>query len=351
LKDEYELEKGEDAPMSMATHSDSKTIICGVNSILEKMEKGENDNCRTFTVAKDKIKLMGTKSTLSGRDIDDYQKVTVISPDGTMLAVSGSHDLTLLSLPSQKPLCEPIHTDKEIYDVSFSENSLVIATTHNLLVYGLPGSASTSATQVPPSPKKARKKSKSSANGHSLSVQPLELQITVDVPSSTGPGSTFRSARFHPLDSMILYTAINTVAPRSAKAKGTSRQAFICKWNTGTWTIEKSRKVGDRGLTCFDISVDGRFLGFGSSDLTIGMLDAKTLSPLVTILKAHEFPPTLVKFNPSTSLLVSGSADNSIRIVSIPTIVAGATPGFIFSLILAFLAILLAIAAKYYGLM
>ena len=83
-------------------------------------------------------------------------------------------------------------------------------------------------------------------------------------------------------------------------------------------------------------SSDGCFLGYGSSDLTIGVVDAKTLSvldplyvtlsqaqtdkifqPVFTILKAHDFPPTTLKFNPTTTLLVSSSADNTVRIVSL----------------------------------
>lgn len=40
---------------------------------------------------------------------------------------------------------------------------------------------------------------------------------------------------------------------------------------------------------------------------------------LVTVLKAHDFPPTTLRFNPTASLLVSGSADNSIRIMSVPS--------------------------------
>ena len=41
--------------------------------------------------------------------------------------------------------------------------------------------------------------------------------------------------------------------------------------------------------------------------------------PLLTILKAHEFPPTTLRFNPTSDLLVSGSPDNTVRIVTIPT--------------------------------
>lgn len=40
--------------------------------------------------------------------------------------------------------------------------------------------------------------------------------------------------------------------------------------------------------------------------------------PVVTILKAHEFPPTTLRFNPTSNLLISGSADNTVRIVTVP---------------------------------
>jgi len=68
----------------------------------------------------------------------------------------------------------------------------------------------------------------------------------------------------------------------------------------------------------------------------------------MTILKAFEFPPTFIKFNPTTSLLISGSADNSIRIISIPREVAGPSRRYLFS-ILALLILLLAIAVAYYN--
>ena len=87
------------------------------------------------------------------------------------------------------------------------------------------------------------------------------------------------------------------------------------------------------------LSADGNFLAFGSSDLTVGFLDAVTLKvssisrddlifftipvqPLVNILKAHEFPPTTIAFNPTSTLLVSGSADNTTRIIAVPESVA-----------------------------
>lgn len=40
--------------------------------------------------------------------------------------------------------------------------------------------------------------------------------------------------------------------------------------------------------------------------------------PLLEILKSHDFPPTLLQFNEPASLLVSGSADASIRVILVP---------------------------------
>ena len=51
--DELELDKGEDAPMSMAAIPDTKTIICGINSGEDSLQSGLNQNCRKFTVADD----------------------------------------------------------------------------------------------------------------------------------------------------------------------------------------------------------------------------------------------------------------------------------------------------------
>lgn len=48
--DELELEKGEDAPMSMATNIETKTVVCGINSAEDKLKSGSNQNCRNFTI-------------------------------------------------------------------------------------------------------------------------------------------------------------------------------------------------------------------------------------------------------------------------------------------------------------
>ena len=69
--------------------------------------------------------------------------------------------------------------------------------------------------------------------------------------------------------------------------------------------MAKIRKVGDKSITCFDIrylsftnrpihiadkltnSSDGRFLAFGSSDYTIGMLDSTTLAVCLDVVSVY----------------------------------------------------------------
>ncbi|KAG5643785.1 hypothetical protein DXG03_009664 [Asterophora parasitica] len=329
LLDEFELERGEDAPMSMAAHAETSTIICGVNSELEKLEKDQNENCRVFAVKDQKLGLLSTQGTLPPGDLDDYQ-------------------LSLLSYPSLSPVAEPIHTEKEIYDASFSGTTLVVATTHNLLVYALPTPAAIPETPSPT--KKGKGKARKAKSANASAASKLELLHTIDVLASAGGanGGTFRAAKYNPIDDGNFYTVVNTTPSRKPKAKATPRQAFVSKWNTKTWTVEKTRNFNDRGLTCFDISADGKFLGFGSSDLTIGLLDTNNLSPLVSILKAHDFPPTTIAFNTSSSLFVSGSPDNSVRVLGVPQSSGGGFSWAILLIIVALLVVLLAVLAQKY---
>ncbi|KAJ7507576.1 WD40 repeat-like protein [Mycena galericulata] len=340
LVDELELERGEDAPMSMATNIEAGTLACGVNSPEEKLSKGENENCRVYAFKEQKLGLVRTKGTLISGDLEDFQKVTVLSPDGKLLVAAGTTSLQLLSFPSLAPVALPVKTEREIYDVSFSQNTIVVATTDNLLVYALPGG------EAKGSPSKKKKKGKEKA----AVLSDLELLRTVDPPTAIAgsTGSNFRAARYHPENSEILYTISNTIPARSRTKKAAPRQAFVCKWNTATWAVVKVKKVGDKGLTCFDVSPDGNLLAFGSSDYSVGLLDANTLTPLVTILKAHEFPPTTLKFNPTSRLLVSGSADNTIRVISVPDSTGKSSWMSMVIILITLLIVLLAFLAQQY---
>ncbi|KAG7097133.1 hypothetical protein E1B28_004511 [Marasmius oreades] len=322
--------------MSMAAVLEAGILACGINSAPEQLASGPNKNCRVFQVQDKKISLVETCSTLILRDgDDDFQKVTAFSLDGGLLAAGSSHSLHLLSCPSLGLACAPVSTEQEIYDATFSSDKLVVATTANLQVYSLPGF---DAGAFEKSSKKGKQKAQS------IEAAALELERTLELPSSLrgSSGGSYRSVRQHPTIPEVMYTVVNT-APARTRSKSTPRQGYICKWNTKNWTMEKSRKVSDRGLTCFSLSPDGRFLGYGSSDLSIGILDAKTLATVATILKAHEFPPTTLVFNTTSKLLVSSSADNSIRVVRVPDQVGSS--GWGWSLLLVLIAVLVSIIA------
>ncbi|KAL5527611.1 hypothetical protein ACEPAG_6412 [Sanghuangporus baumii] len=334
LLSELELEKDEDAPMSMVADAEGSRIICGINSATEELDKGINQNCRLFNVEKDKLNLVGLASTLkvtrdNMEECQKEQKVTALSPGRTLLAAAGTKDLAVLSYPSLAPAAKSLQTDHEIYDVSFSSTSMLVATTDKLLVYALPAASAPAVS--PPGPKtRSKQKQKRKAKEDSKAiVKELELLNSVErpaLPGLDGVATVYRAARYHPSAKDVAFTVLNTTSgPRIRGSKTKPKQGYVCRWSTDSWKVVKSRKIGEKGITCFDVSANGRFLAYGSADHTIGILDATTLAPLLSVLKAHDFPPTVLRFNPTAKLLVSGSADNSIRAVTIPDGLAGTT--------------------------
>jgi len=87
------------------------------------LEKGDNENCRVFSISDSENALVkeATRGTLPTGALEDYQRVTVLSPDGKLLAVAGEHDFSLLAYPSLSPVVQPTQIPKgEIYDATFS---------------------------------------------------------------------------------------------------------------------------------------------------------------------------------------------------------------------------------------
>ncbi|KZT20765.1 WD40 repeat-like protein [Neolentinus lepideus HHB14362 ss-1] len=339
LLDEYELGKDEDVPMSMAAHPKTKAIVSGINSANERMLRGENENCRMFSVKDKKFNLESAKGTIPPGDAEDYQRATSFSEDGNFVAVAGQHDLSVLSYPSMSRAAKDIHVgDDEIYDVSFSKTSLVLTTTKALSIYDIPENLS-----VTEETKKGKQKE----------VPLPELSVAQTIKRPTLPGAesynvSYRSARYKPGSNNLIYSAINSAPPRG-KGKAPPRRAYVCmiKGNGSRWEVEKKRKVTDGAITAFDVSLDGRFLAYGASDLSIGLLDTTTLAPLLTILKAHELPTTALRFNPPSKLLISGSADSTVRIIEVPEFSGGGWGIFILIMVALFV-LLFAVATQLY---
>ncbi|KZO98030.1 WD40 repeat-like protein [Calocera viscosa TUFC12733] len=344
-----ELESGEDAPMTIAAPLSPNTsahIVCGINSAAARMAQGENENCRVYAVGDEKLVEERRAQTISGRDGEVYQvrvgrligggrlmheqKVTAFSPDGTLVA-AGSTDnaVALLQYPSLEPACESLKVaDGELYDVSISDKHILLTASSHLELYLLPAKD-----------KKGKGK--------------LELEKRIERPTFKGvtPDKVvFRAARFSPTQPDRLFTVLNPSGGARSKTRGAKQptNSYVCKWDTTTWTVKRSRLVDSKPVTVFDVSADGKLVAWGSSDLKIGVLDAKTFAPLLQILKAHEFPPTALKFSPDAALLVSGSADNSLRLIQVPSGRPSSTFPTTTVLLVILLAILIAVLMQQY---
>ncbi|KAH9809897.1 quinon protein alcohol dehydrogenase-like superfamily [Melampsora americana] len=101
---------------------------------------------------------------------------------------------------------------------------------------------------------------------------------------------------------------------RSTRKKG----ARVLSWNLNDGSLRRSRLISTRPVTAFDLSESGKLLALSSSDLTVSVIDALSLRPILTILHAHEFPVTCLKFSIDSSRLVSASADTTIQVIEIP---------------------------------
>ncbi|GAA5828040.1 hypothetical protein JCM5353_003160 [Sporobolomyces roseus] len=335
---EHELSKEEDAPMTIAIHRPSKTIAAGINSDLASLKEGRNENLRIFSYEDGEegtITYEKRKQTLHSLDPDHYQKVTAFSRSPNpltppLLAIgSTSSQLSLVSLPNlNNVLSEELkgYEGEEIFDVDFNDDGemLVGTSSTKLCVW------STSSTNSNSGKEKEKGKASSEEGGEGEEEDSLEpLQVIERPILKKELACTFRAAKFgRQSTSSNLYTVVNASPSSSSSAKGKgrkkasqgSKKSFVSLWDTNEWKLLKTRTIGMKPITSFDVSEDGTLLAYGSSDLSIGILDAITLRPIMTILKAHDFPSTSLKFNPTSTLLLSGSADNSLRVIKVPSV-------------------------------
>ncbi|KAM0786170.1 hypothetical protein ACM66B_006977 [Microbotryomycetes sp. NB124-2] len=324
LEHEHELSKDEDAPMTIAILPQAKAIVAGINSSTETLKQGKNENLRVFSYDGTSIKFDKAKQTLKSADQDQYQKVTAFSRTTPTLLAVGSTDsqMSLHKFPDLTDVYPSIEYEgKELFDLDFDDSG-------DLLI-------GTSSDKLCAWPTKAPQEG-----------QPLETVQVIERPIlKASLNCTFRAAKFGrgPTKSLI-YTIVNaTPAVRTRKPAAGDKKSFVSMWDTKTWKLVKTRTVSQKPVTAFDVSDDGSLLAYGSSDLSVGILDATTLRPIMTVLHAHEFPVTAIKFNPAGTLVVSGSADNTVRVIEVPSKDQRSGRGTLTTLLLTILIVLLAV--------
>ncbi|KAG9285335.1 hypothetical protein G9A89_010810 [Geosiphon pyriformis] len=279
---EIELSSDEDTPVGMGFHPEYNIVVCGINSKKEKIQAGENENCRLFKYSNKKINLVKKLKTLSSTNPNDYQKVSVFSKDGRFLATGGTDSkLTVLKYPSLDLAFPPMTYDQdEIYDIDFdtSGKNVVAVSSNHLRVW-------------------------STRNGKCIQ--------TIDRPVfQKSTKCEFRAVRYgRETSEGFLYTVVNT----------TSRsKAYIVKWNLVNWDQVTSKAVSQRPIVSFTISKNGKLLAFASSDLSVRILDSQNLRVLSKVSNVHQFPALTLNFSHDSALLVSGSFDNTVNIIKIP---------------------------------
>ncbi|WVW81734.1 hypothetical protein I302_103730 [Kwoniella bestiolae CBS 10118] len=349
---EYTLSNEEDAPMTLAVNRDSKQLITGVNGSSSIVKEGKNEHCRVYSYSDEKVDFVKGQKTIQAEWSDDYpyQKLTTLSPSSKILAIGTTDDrVTLLHYPSLDIALPSFQTDSELADLDWGGEDgewLIATTTKAILLYHV-----------------------KSAESEKENVQiKLELKQTIYTPSLDINPVAFRSAKFsrNPSTPLTIHAVLN--ATKSSK-RGAPRKSFVVTFglvsepskapltkeevqtskekedSLGKWDVVARREVGGKPVTVFDVSNDGKLIAYGCSDLSIGILDSKTLAPLLKILHAHSFPPTALKFNSSASLLVSASADNTIRVIVVPPSFGGVSMTVI-AFLLAILILIVALALR-----
>lgn len=245
-------------------------------------------------------------------DGSHYVRAAAFSPSGDLLAFASTDGrMQLYRWPSREPVWRSeegvFSRGDEVCDVDFSADGRQVAfTTPNKLVV-----LATSPRQVP---------------GRS----PYRVLQTIRDPTvGADQRASLRAAKFgrgsddHAASGSqdLLYTLVN--APTSGRSKG--RESYITVWNADTWEMLSTRKVSTRPATVLAVSPDGLLLACASSDLSITVLQALTLKPVLRVVNTHDFPPTCLAFSPNSRNLVSGSADSTIRVMDVPPALAAGT--------------------------
>ncbi|CAK9784572.1 WD40 repeat-like protein [Cutaneotrichosporon oleaginosum] len=356
VKDVYELglSSEEDAPMTLALDRATAQLVTGINASQATIEGGANEQCRVFSYKDNKLSFIRAQNTINAKWSDDYpyQKLTALSipPNegaSASFVATGTTDnqVAVLTFPSLEVVLPPFSVDGgDLVDLDWGGPQgawLAITTSSQLAIYA-------------------------------FSQGKLELMQTIPAPKGEDAVLAFRAARFalNSPERPALLAALNSAMPPRRDVRRKARKAYIAKFEPSaaemgeaekqevldekadnsnpsiTWKFANKREVAGKPITVLDVSADGRLVSFGCSDLSIGMLDAHTLSPLLKILHAHSFPPTALKFNPSATLLVSASADNTIRTLVVPKSFGASVPSTLVILVLALLVFVLAILLR-----
>ncbi|CAO3597633.1 unnamed protein product [Absidia cylindrospora] len=310
-----ELSEQEDCAMSVATHPQLPMIATGINSSLEEIQKGQNQQCRLFDAHEGNIKKVKTTCTSSNKNPEEYQKITRFSHSGKYL-LTGTTDgkVSVLTVPELKVVFPPLRFQNvQDADIDITETHVAIATTKAMII---------------------------------LSIQDGTVVQVIDSPClNRYTQCEYRACRYA---NNKLYAIVNSNG---------NKGAFVCVWKINQrkpYPLRKTRtcRISRKNITSFCLSDKGDLLAYASTDLAVGLVDTSTLKPVLKVNKAHGFAITSLTFDHAGKYLASAGADNCCHIMVIPdTLILGpdySTPVFIFLDMLLF-ALLMHIIVQLYS--
>ncbi|KAI8924436.1 quinon protein alcohol dehydrogenase-like superfamily [Entophlyctis helioformis] len=277
---EHLLSKEDDGCMNIAVHPREKAFIASVNSPEAIVKAGNNKNGRVFLIQKSAIRYVKAVKTLDSLDTFDHQKVARFSSDGKLLC-TGSTDgkFCIWSWPTLEHAFPPQELGAEISDIhldaAVSSIGIVTPTTLRLL-------------------------------------DTTKAKTRWELPRQTVGTEVcdFRALRFGTKETKdVLFVVLN------AKSR---KGAFIQKYDLKEKKLISTTQVSPKPITAFALSTDGSLLAFGSSDLSVTVLTARSLTRVMRIADAHGFPVTSLDISHQGTFVASGSADGTCMVAEIP---------------------------------
>lgn len=364
----FNLEKGDDVPMSMDFDRSSNQLICGINAPSISSNPEQNLHLRAFSLDKNhQLKATSSQRVLTYDSDDNYQRITCLSDNQRpkFLAVGGTNNqLDILSYPNLKPAFSTIWCDQDD-----PKSQLIAADFHEDGSQFLVGSSrrvKLFSTKIVLTSKnhnknsKQKKNKKASPKMQTTQPAPLIRELIPPQSSKSDRIASFRNAKFgRGLGAKMLYTIVNELPSNNATGGGGRRtnqsvwgrrsdqkKAILTSWNLVDGTPRRTKVISTKPVTSFDISPSGRFVAFSSSDLSIGIMDAFSLRSLLSILHAHQFPVTCIKFSPDEKRVISCSADMSIRVIELDQNIEGRSSRS-FTIFICLIILLIAVLIKF----
>ncbi|KAI8077617.1 WD40-repeat-containing domain protein [Thamnidium elegans] len=283
------LSEKEDCPISIACHPKLPLLAVGINSTAEKIEKGENMNCRIFNTDSEHLRLKYAISTSTCKVVDEYQKVTRFSQSGNYLVTAFSDGkISVLNTKDWSLAFSPVRL-QNVQDADFdiNEKHVAIATSGALFILAVAGGE---VVQVIDNPK-------------------LNRNTFCEI----------RACRYG-INKQGIQTLYAVVNPR------TRGRGFICAWKLRSKGVQypvtkvKTAGVSRKTITSFALDSTGDIIAYASTDLSIGLIDAQRLKPLLKLGKVNDFAITSLIFNRTGNLLASAGADHCCRVTIVPNL-------------------------------